>query len=142
MLPVTLAPVGGGPAPVEAPFGFAAVAALLPKASAESGEGIYKRCAACHITDKSGKAGPLGPNLWNVINRDIASTETFAPRYSAALKGKKGKWTFDALANYLNDPRGYIPGSQMAFAGIKDNQELADVLVYLRSLSDSPAALP
>jgi cytochrome c len=113
---------------------------LLKSASADNGEVVFKRCAACHTGDKGGQPR-VGPNLWGIVGRDRASSATF-PRYSAAMKSKGGKWDFESLANYVHDPKGYIPGNQMSFAGVKDNQELADVLAYLRTLSDSPAPLP
>ena len=62
--------------------------------------------------------------------------------YSDAMKNHPGSWTFEELAKYLHDPRADIPGNKMAFAGVKDDAELADLLVYLRKLSDSPAPLP
>jgi cytochrome c len=58
------------------------------------------------------------------------------------MKSHPGSWTFEELAKYLHDPKADIPGNKMAFVGIKDNAELADLLVYLRSLADSPAPLP
>jgi len=124
----------------EKPFSFAEVAPLLKSASADNGEVVFKRCAACHTSDKGGPAR-VGPNLWGVVGRDIGESPSFA-RYSAALKGKEGKWTLESLANYLHDPKGFIPGNQMAFAGVKDNQDLADLLAYLNKQSDSPAPLP
>ena len=128
----------GGAAP--AAFNFAAVAGLLKTASAESGQAIFKSCTACHTPDKDGKSG-TGPNLWGIIGRPVASSSTF-PRYSPAMKAKGGSWTFEAIAPYLNDPRGTVPGNQMAFAGVKSNEDLADVLAYLRTLSDKPVPLP
>lgn len=139
-LPVAAATSGGTPAPAPAAFKFADVAPLLKTASAENGRAAFAPCRACHTVEKDGK--PLvGPNLWGVLGKDIASNAGF-PRYSAALKGQKGPWTFEKLAAYLNDPRTSIPGNQMAFAGVKSNADLADLLLYLRSLSDSPVALP
>ena len=122
------------------PFSFAEIAPLLKTASADNGQVVFKRCAACHTAEKGGPAR-VGPNLWGVVGRDVASSPSF-PRYSGAMKGKGGKWEFEGLANYLHDPRGYIPGNQMSFAGVKDDQELSDLLAYLRSQSDSPAPLP
>ena len=138
-LPVTAA-VPGKAAEPEKPFAFADVAGMLKSASAENGRDVFKRCAACHTPEKDGKPGQ-GPNLWGVLGRDLGTSATF-PKYSAALKGKGGKWAFDNLAVYLHDPKGAIPGNQMAFVGVKDNAELADLLAYLRTLSDSPLALP
>ena len=62
--------------------------------------------------------------------------------YSAALKGKGGDWTFEELDNFIHNPKGAIPGTIMAFAGIPSADERADVLAYLRTLSDSPVPLP
>jgi cytochrome c len=58
------------------------------------------------------------------------------------MKNKGGTWDYEHLATYLHDPKGAIPGNKMAFPGIKDNAELADVIVYLRKLSDNPPPLP
>ena len=137
VLPVTVAAAGGSGAP--AAFSFDAVKGLLAKASADAGEDGFKKCAACHTPVKGGE-NKVGPNLWNVIGRKLGTHGGFA--YSDALKGKGGDWTWESLATYLNNPRGAIPGNKMAFAGIQDNQDLADMLVYLRKLGDSPAAMP
>ncbi len=120
-------------------YTFEAVAALFPDASADNGSGVFRRCKACHTPDKGGKAG-TGPNLWGIVGRDIASDEAFT-RYSTALKQQEGGWTLEKLALYLYNPRKAIPGNKMAFAGLKSNDDLADVLAYLNSLSDSPQPL-
>lgn len=130
----------GAAAPAVAEFSFAEIAPLLKGASAEDGRGAFAPCRACHTTDKGGKS-LVGPNLYGVVGRDIASNPDF-PKYSAALKGQKGAWTFDKLAGYLHDPRVAVPGNQMAFAGVKSNPDLANLLAFLRSLSDSPVPLP
>lgn len=120
-------------------FDFAKVAPLLQKASSGNGQAAFRKCVTCHTPDKGGRNG-TGPNLWGIVGRDIGTVQGFA--YSEPLKAKPGEWTFEALAGYIHDPKGYIPGNKMAFAGVKDDTELADVLAYLRSLSDSPAPLP
>jgi cytochrome c len=75
-----------------------------------------------------------------VLGREIASHEGFS--YSSALAEKEGTWDYEALDAYLADPRGWAPGNKMAFAGVKKPEDRADVILYLRSLSDSPEPLP
>lgn len=140
-LPVTAAldtGAKGGAAP--AAFNPDAVVEMLKTASVEGGQSVFAQCKACHTPDKGGKSG-TGPNLWNIVGRDFAASPDF-PRYSAALKAAKGKWDYKTLIEYLHDPKRSIPGNQMAFAGIKNSQQLADLVVYLRSLSDAPPPLP
>ena len=75
-----------------------------------------------------------------MVGRPVASHE--GVNYSAALKGKGGNWTFEEINSFITNPKGYVPGTTMAFAGIAQAQERADVLSYLRTLSDSPQPLP
>lgn len=112
---------------------------LLKNASAENGQAAFKRCTTCHTPDKGGRNG-TGPNLWGIVGRPKASHEGF--NYSSALKSAGGEWTYEDLANYLHNPKAAIPGNKMAFAGIKDNAELADLIAYLRTLNDNPPPLP
>lgn len=138
-LPVSVAQPGGGGGAAAPAFDPAQVVAQLSKASVENGQASFKKCMTCHTPDKGGRNG-TGPNLYGVIGRKIGSGQGF--NYSDALKNKGEEWTFAHLASYLHDPKGYIPGNKMAFVGIRDNGELADVMAYLRTLSDSPAPLP
>jgi cytochrome c len=112
---------------------------LLAKAEVGRGETSAKKCAACHTFNKGGR--PLvGPNLWGIVGRPKASEAGF--NYSAALKAKGGNWSIDDLNQFINNPRGYVPGTNMSFAGISRGSERADVLSYLNTLSDNPAPLP
>jgi len=137
-LPITEVAPAASKAP-EAPFDPAQVIALLSKASAENGRDSFKKCMQCHTNDKGGRT-LTGPNLYGVVGRARATMAGFP--YSEAMKTHPGNWTFEELVKYLHDPKADIPGNKMAFAGVKDNAELADLLVYLRTLSDSPAPLP
>lgn len=141
----TLPAPKGGPAGPAAPaaetFNFAKVAENLPKATAAAGKEIFTaRCFQCHTSDKGG-AVKQGPNLHGVMGRDIGKGGGFT-RFSPALAGKGGKWDWQGLAHYLYDPKEYIPGNQMSFPGLKDEQDLAALLVFLNSQADTPAALP
>jgi cytochrome c len=125
----------------EKPFDPGEVLALLPKADAGAGAGIFKKCLTCHTPTKGG-ADLVGPNLYGVVGRKIGTLPSFAGRYSDALKHAGGTWDFPMLAKYLHNPAKTIPDNKMLFAGVSDNADLADLLAYLRTLSDNPAPLP
>ena len=112
---------------------------LLANADVGRGENSAKKCQACHTFTKGGR-NMVGPNLWGVVGRPRASEAGF--NYSAAMKGKGGNWTIDELSQFITNPRGFIPGTNMTFAGIQRGGERADVIAYLNSLSDNPAPLP
>jgi cytochrome c len=111
----------------------------LAKASVQKGQATAKQCQACHTLEKGGP-NRVGPNLWGIVDRPRASHPGF--NYSSAMKAKGGKWTFDELDKFIVDPRGDISGTAMTFAGIKNDQQRADVIDYLHTLSDNPAPLP
>ena len=113
--------------------------AMLAKADAANGEKVFKKCATCHTVEKDGK-NKVGPNLWGVVGNHRAHLESFA--FSDALKSLGGQWDLASLNEFLANPKGYIPGTKMAFAGVKKPTDRADLLVYLNSLADSPAPLP
>jgi len=118
----------------------APIATLLQTADPAKGQAATKPCQACHMFEKGGQ-NKVGPDLWGVVGRQIASHEGFA--YSDALKAKSGqKWTFDLLNEFVRDPRSFAPGTKMTYAGMKRDSTRADILAYLRTLSDSPEPLP
>ena len=130
------APAGGG-AEAAAPK---PIGELLAAAKPEAGATVAKKCAACHSFDKA-SPNKVGPGLWNVVNRPIAAHEGFS--YSDALAGKKDQhWDYDHLNSFLTSPKAYAPGTKMTFAGLPKDTDRADLIAYLRSLSDSPAPLP
>src|SRR4051812_7175145 len=112
---------------------------LLQTASVEKGAGAAKKCAACHTFEKGGP-NRVGPNLFGIVERARASEPGF--NYSAAMKGKGGKWTYDDLNKFIANPKGFVPGTAMGFAGIPKDSERADVIRYLDTLADSPVPLP
>jgi cytochrome c len=112
---------------------------LLQTASVEKGAAAAKKCAACHSFEKDG-GNKVGPNLYNVVNRDRGMMPGF--NYSGPMKSKGGQWTYDELNKFLANPKAYIVGTAMGFAGIAKDSERADVIDYLHTLSDNPAPLP
>jgi len=113
--------------------------AMMASASTEKGQAIAKQCQACHTFEKGGP-NRVGPNLWGIVGRPRASEPGFS--YSAAMKAKGGTWTFGELYAFLKNPREYIPGTAMTFAGLSRGQQRADVIDFLHTLSDSPMPLP
>jgi len=113
---------------------------LLASASVEKGQATAKQCQACHTFEKGGP-NRVGPNLWNIVG-DERGKGRGGFNFSAAMKAKGGKWTFDELNKFLTNPRGYIPGTAMTFAGLSREQQRADVIDFLHTLSDSPMPLP
>ncbi len=144
VLPVT-APAETAPTPPGAPAAAPAddgekqVIALLPKANADNGKAIFKKCQSCHVAEK-GKTPTVGPNLWDVVNRKKGSYPGF--KYSEGMAKKGGDWTFDQLAHFLHSPKAFVPGTKMLFNGLPTPQDEADVIAYLATLADTPVALP
>ena len=112
---------------------------LLMNASLEKGEKIFKKCGSCHNYEK-GSVNKVGPNLWNIINRSKGSVGGFA--YSKALVELGGEWTYDEIAEFLYKPKEYVKGTKMNFAGLKKNEDLANLILFLREQSDNPVPLP
>ena len=112
--------------------------AMVADGDVAKGEKISKKCKACHVFDEGGK-NKLGPALWGVVGRDIGSHEGY--KYSAALSELEGEWTYDKLDQFLAAPKTFVAGTKMVFAGLKKEEDRADLLAYLRSLSADPAPL-
>ena len=132
-------PAGGGGAAAAA---VEPIAVRLASADLAKGEAASKKCVSCHQFSKDGKNGQ-GPLLWNIVERTKGGATGF--NYSNALKeraGKGEKWDYESLDKFLAAPKGYLPGTSMAFAGLTRPDERANLIVYLRSLADAPAALP
>jgi cytochrome c len=115
------------------------IALLLAKADPAKGEKLARKCEICHSL-KEGGASRAGPELYNIVGRKIASIPGFA--YSRALKAGDGKWTYEKLDVWLQNPHEASPSSKMTFAGMPAPQDRADLIAFLRTLSANPAPLP
>ncbi len=112
---------------------------LLAGASVERGAQVAKQCEICHNLQK-GQGPKVGPDLYGVVGRQVASVAGF--NYSAALKAHGGTWTFDTLDKWLTKPSAYVPGTAMSFAGLQRENQRAEIIAYLNTLSDHPLPLP
>jgi cytochrome c len=115
------------------------IADMMASAKVPAGQADTKVCETCHNFGK-GQGNKVGPDLYGVVGRQVASEAGF--NYSAALKAKGGTWTFDALNTWLKNPRADVPGTLMTFAGLPSEKQRADVIDYLNSNSDKPLPLP
>lgn len=139
--PDAAAPAADGKTAAAAPaFNPAEIVGLLAKANADNGKKTFGQCLNCHKADTSSPS-KAAPNLWNVVNRKLAARDDFTG-YSKGMKEKGGEWTYEHLAGFLHKPAAYLPGTAMKFGGVAKPQELADLIAYIRTLSDSPAPLP
>lgn len=123
-----------GPGEPEQPIAF-----YLATADATRGEAAFRQCIACHSIAQGGPQG-IGPNLYNVMGGPIAGKAGFG--YSSALSGIGGNWDWDNMSEWLLSPKRFASGTAMNFAGIKDGQRRADLLLYLNQNASSPLAVP
>ena len=113
-------------------LGIAVLSANAAQAAdAAKGKIVFQRCAICHRVEKGGGNG-LGPNLFGVVGRKAGTVAGFS--YSAAMKGSGITWSADKLNAYVEHPAAVVPGNRMAFAGITDAGQRADVVAYLATL--------
>ncbi len=111
---------------------------LLAAADLKKGEKVFKKCSACHKVEAG--ANGVGPSLWNVMGRDIASIDGFG--YSGDLGALDGGWTWEQMDAFLTNPKGVAPGTKMGFAGLKKATDRANVMAYLNQAGDAPIEAP
>jgi cytochrome c len=128
---------GGGAAPEEA---VEPIAVRLASADPAKGQTAVKVCTSCHSFEQGGP-NKVGPNLYHVVGEPIGEGRG-GYSFSTALAEKEGEWTFENLDGFIAAPRQWAPGTKMSFAGISNPGQRADVIAYLRSLSDNPVPLP
>jgi len=119
---------------------IAPISTRLALANAESGKELFdKTCGACHLS-APGVQVPGRANLWGIVGRPQGSQSDV--RYSSVLKGAGGNWTFEELNFFIANPALTLPGTDMTFPGLHDEKQRADLIAYLRTLSDTPLPLP
>lgn len=114
----------------------AALATILfaPQAQAgdpAAGQKVFNKCRACHVADK--ETNRVGPHLVGIIGRKAGTADSF--KYSDGMKGAGEKglvWTEENFAKYMKDPKDFVPGNRMAFVGLKSEQEIADLIAFLK----------
>jgi len=122
-----------------APQGPAPIKPFLAKADDTAGQKTARVCGTCHSFGK-GEAAKIGPNLYDIVGSKHAHMDGF--NYSDAMKAMASEWTIDELNAFLYSPQKHMPGTKMTFAGIKNDQDRANVIAWLNTLSDSPKPLP
>ncbi|MCI4677510.1 cytochrome c family protein [Rhodoblastus acidophilus] len=133
-LPSSAGPVKKAAAPVATPLPV-----LLAKADPKKGEALAKVCATCH-NFKEGAGAKVGPDLWGVVGRPKGSVAGFG--YSDAMKKKGGDWTFADINEFITNPKAFVPGTKMGFGGEANPEKRADIIAFLRTLSEKPVPLP
>ncbi len=114
--------------------------ALLAAASPDEGQTLFsRRCTACH-TIEAGGANKVGPNLWNRVGGLRGGTDGYA--YSGPMRDMGGDWSFDDLSAFLTNPKEFMAGTKMNFAGLRKPEDRAAIIAYLRLQADDPAPLP
>jgi len=120
----------GGPRPDIIP--------LIIAAKADDGAAVFRKCGSCHTAEAGGKNG-TGPNLHNIVGDDVGDRNGF--KTTDSLKGIGGKWTYDKLDDYIENPKRLAPKGSMSFAGLKKPADRAAVIKFLISNTENPPAL-
>ena len=114
------------------------IMALFASTSSAEGAKIFKKCAACHSISQSG-GNKIGPALWGVLGRKAGSVSDY--KYSKAIVAHGKPWSFEEMNGFLLKPKDWIKGTKMSFAGLKNENERAAVILYMNENTDSPLPL-
>ena len=114
------------------------IMSLFASVSLSDGEKTFKKCAACH-TIKKGGANKIGPALYNVLGRQSGSLTDY--KYSKGMIAYGKKWSAQEMDGFLENPKGWVKGTKMSYAGLKNPKERAAVILYMNNNSDNPLSL-
>jgi cytochrome c len=124
---------------VAAPAPQVDLGTALAAADVAKGRQTAQVCTSCHTFDQGGQ-DRTGPSLWGIVGRNVASRKTFT--YSGAFAAQTGSWTYERLDRWLANPAKAVPGTKMAFAGLHNAQDRANVIAFLSTLGASPVPFP
>lgn len=124
------APQAAGPTDAQLKALVASLPAPYSTGDIDNGRRVFARCQVCHTTVEGGP-NLIGPNLWGLFGRKVASKADFP--YSDALKAQPGAWDAARLDAWISDPRKVAPGTKMSFAGVPDAKDRIDVIAYLKT---------
>ena len=111
---------------------------LFASTSSADGAKVFKKCAACH-TIAQGDGNKIGPALWGVLGRKTGSVSGY--KYSKAMAAYEKTWTFEEMNGFLIKPKGWIKGTKMSFAGLKNAKDRAAVILYMNENTNNPLPL-
>jgi len=114
---------------------FADLTEALASADVSQGEGVFRKCKACHVAEAGGK-NKVGPNLYSVVGGPVASADGY--KYSEAMTEYGGEWTPERLDAFLTKPKAEVKGTKMGFAGLRKEADRVNLIAYLNTLSDAP----
>ena len=114
------------------------IMAIFASTSSSEGEKIFKKCTACHSIAQDG-GNKIGPALWGVIGRKAGGVSDY--KYSKAMAAFGKPWSFEEMNGFLTKPKGWIKGTKMSFAGLKNAKERAAVILYMNENTNSPLPL-
>ncbi len=113
--------------------------ALLRNASVDAGARVANKCVACHVFEKGG-GNRTGPALYGIMGNEAGEVAGFS--YSNAMAAYDQAWLYQNMYDYLENPRGYLSGTAMNFAGLRKQEERINLIAYMRTLDDNPLPLP
>ena len=122
----------------ETSSGTGNIMAIFASTTAAEGAKVFKKCAACHSIAEGGK-NKIGPALWGVLGRQAGSLPDY--KYSKAMAAHGKKWSFEEMNGFLINPKEWIKGTKMSYAGLKSEKERAALILYMNENTNSPLSL-